>query len=231
MKRIKLLFFFLLPLFMNAQESEGGMWATFSTKYELNKRIDLGVEGQFRLDDDFSRYDASLLDAGGSYKINKYLKAGATYRFGHSQRDPGYFETRHRIAVDFRADDGFGEWDLDFRVRYQVGISNIKTTEGNADLKDAIRYRLKADRKLISKTDLSLSMELFQNTNLAFAELTDWRFRAEISRKIKKRQSASIGYMTQREMNANNPLMQHILTVGYSVKLKFKKKKDKGSQE
>ncbi len=220
-----------MPCFLAAQESDGGLWATFGTKYEVNKRFDIDVEGQFRLDENFQMYDASLYDAGCSYKINKHFKTGVTYRFGHSQGNPGFFETKHRLALDLRADDGFGEWDLDFRVRYQAGVSRIRTTEGNADLKDAIRYRLKADRKLISKTDLSLSGELFQNTTLSMSELTDWRFRVELSRKIRKRHQATIGYMVQREMNASNPLTQHVLNIGYSIELKFKKKNDQSKAE
>lgn len=202
------------------------MWATLNASHDLNKRWSLGMESQFRLDDNFTMYDASVIDIGASYKISKMLKTAATYRFGNSQRVYREFVNRHRFAFDFRIDEGFGEWDLDLRFRYQAAFDASSVGEQNADLKDAMRYRLKADRKLISKTSLAVSLELFQNTRWYQPMLTDWRFRSEVSRKIAKRQSVSLGYMVQRQMNTANPLMQHILLIGYSVDLKFKKKKE-----
>jgi len=210
---------FFVPVMALGQFTDGGVWAGVSLKKDLPNGFDLGVDIQGRTEIMASHLATVFTDVEGSYKVNKWLKTSVTYRFGLLNSLEGYQATRHRFALDVKVDRDFGKPKFDFRVRYQAGQRST-SEEGISDLRDGIRYRLKGQIKLIKKTELASSFECFQSLDLTRHSLTDWRWKLEVERKVKKRQYVSVGYLLQREMNTNDPLTEHVVTVGYTFEFK-----------
>lgn len=221
MKTFRLFLFVALfaPVMALGQFTDGGVWAGVSLKKDLPNGFDLGFDFQGRTELMASHLATVFTDVEGSYKVNKWLKTSVTYRFGLLNSLEGYQATRHRFALDASVDRDFGKPKFDFRVRYQAGQRST-SEEGISDLRDAIRYRLKGQVKLIKKTYLASSLEYFQSLDLTRHSLTDWRWKIGVERKVKKRQYLAIGYLLQSEMNANDPLTEHVLTVGYTFEFK-----------
>lgn len=142
MKRNILFLLLLLPLTMQAQDTEnyGAVWTEVGVTKVLpyNLSIDAGV-GFRTLDwfEDANRFDASI---GLGYKLGKYLKFGLSYTFiekhyleewkanignksgefnGYNV-DAAHWAPRHRISFDVSADKRF--WKtlrISLRERYQ----------------------------------------------------------------------------------------------------------------
>lgn len=221
MKTFKLILFatFFIPVMALGQYTDGGVWAGVSLKKDLPNGFDLGVDIQGRTEMMSTHLATVFTDIAGEYKVNKWLKTSLTYRFGVLNEIEGFQATRHRFALDLKFDHDFGKPEFDFRLRYQAGQRST-SEEGIADLRDAIRYKIKGKMKLIKKTDISSSFEYFQDPDLTRYSLTDWRWQLEIERKVKKRQYLSVGYLLQRQMNTNDPLTEHVLTIGYTFEFK-----------
>lgn len=211
---------FLLSFQGLGQYTDGGGWFGAGVSSKVNKRISWNAESQLRLNQGFTRYNTVLVDLGGRYKITKDLDFDLTYRFAHGQNDQLLYFLRHRIALDLRYEWDLGKPEIQFRVRYQAGQRGVPgSSEGISDLRDAFRYRAKIDRKLFRKTRGSASCELFQSTDLNDFQLTDYRLRFQVERNLPGPHEITIGYLFQEELFRANPLKEHILTLGYSVKI------------
>lgn len=208
-----------IPFSAASQYTDAGVWGGVTLKKDLPKGFDLDAEFQFRSELMGTHLATVLSDLGASYKINKWMKTALTYRFGVLNGLDNVQSTRHRFAADLTFDHDFGKPNGSFRIRYQAGQRSTDEN-GISDLRDAIRYRVKGDIKLIKKTRLASSFELFQGSTDYGFELTDWRWKIGIQRKLKKRQYLTVGYLLQNELHTNDPLMEHVLTIGYSYEFK-----------
>ena len=211
---------FLLSLQGYSQYTDGGGWFGVGASSKINDKFSWSAESQLRVNQGFTRYRTLLLDIGGRYKITKDFAFDLTYRFAHGQNDQLLYYLRHRIAADLRYNLDLGKPEVQFRVRYQAGQRGVPgSTEGISDLRDAFRYRVKVSRKLIRKTRGSASCELFQSSDFNDYQLTDYRLRFQVERNLPGPHKVTVGYLFQEELFRANPLKEHILTLGYSVKI------------
>ncbi len=206
------------------QYSDAGFWTGVEAYYDYSKRLSVEAELQTRFGQMFSRYNTAILDLGGSYKINDYLRFGAAYRMGHRLRYDDRQDFRQRFNSDLRLRLRSDRFKYDFRVRYQAGRRN--TDERIAALREAIRYKARVKTKIMKKTDGGIAFELFQGKRDGSYRITDWRVKFEIDRKLKKNKYINFGYLIQSEVNRPDPLMEHMIFVYYEFGFKRKKKKD-----
>ena len=77
-------FLFGLILFcytIKAQQSnDAGMWNTITIQHSLTKKINLVVDQEFRLRENYQRINLFYTNIGIDYKYNKFLKITPTYR-------------------------------------------------------------------------------------------------------------------------------------------------------
>ena len=93
-------------------QSEGGLLLEAGAEKKINKKLSIGVEGDFRLRNDFKDVDRWSLGIGASYKLTSWLKADAGYKLlnTHFREDasykssgalnkltPSYWGIRHRL--------------------------------------------------------------------------------------------------------------------------------------
>lgn len=197
-----------------AQYVDQGLWTSITGYYDYSKRLSVDAELQNRFGQGMSRYQTTLLDLGGSYQLNRMFRVGMAYRMGHRLRHDDRQDFRQRLNTDIRLRLRSGKVRYDFRVRYQAGPRN--STERVVDLREAMRYRLKISGKIARKTHLALAGELFQSKRNGEFGLSDWRAKAEVFRKIGGGRSISAGYLVQRELNREDPLLEHVLVLGYA---------------
>jgi hypothetical protein len=211
------------------QQTDYGFWSGGTIGYQHTKRLSFEVEGQGRFGQGFSRYNTGLVDVSGRYALNDYLKATVTYRFAHRLRYDDREDLRQRLNTDLQLRLKEGRMKYSFRLRYQAGRRN--TDERNADLREALRFKAKAATKIARKTEGSIAGELFFSDRTGSYQWSDWRCKAMINRKLNKRSNLDFGYLIQREVNRRNPLLEHMLVVGYNYSFKRpKKKKDSSAQ-
>ena len=206
-----------------AQVTDAGFWAGADYTLNWNKRLSFNGELQGRFGQGFTRYQRSLVDLGGDYKINSYLRFSATYRFGHVLHYDGREYLRQRVNTDLRLRLKSEKIKYDFRLRYQAGRRN--TDELGQDLREGLRFKSKMTMKVARKTHFSPAFEVFFSDRNGESRYSDWRVRLDFKREVAKRRELRIGYLVQSEVNRRNPLTEHMIVVGYSIESKRKQPK------
>jgi hypothetical protein len=149
-----------------AQESWGSsLWLEQSKK--LFRKIDISLEEEFRLRDDFRTVDRFSGSLDISYKPFKYLKAGGAYnliRFNHEKKG---WEMRHRYSFYATGSYAYKHFSLSlrecFQSTYRVGVPE---TRKRANPKCFMRSRLKLEYN-IKKTGFEpyISAEFYKPLN------------------------------------------------------------------
>ena len=217
------LLFSLCGWMARAQYTEYGTWTGVKASYEATKRLDFSAEVETRIGGEFNRYNQAFLQVGGAYRINENLKAAVDYRFAHRNQGFPDFDFRNRVNTDliFRIKPEKTRYDL--RLRYTAARRNID--ERGTGFAEALRMKAGVERKIIKRTSLDISGELFWRERRGEYNWSDWRFTAAVNRNLKKGRTLTVGYRVQREVNRRDPLLEHVLVLGYGFEVFRKKKK------
>ncbi len=142
-----LLIVFLGLLFVqqpcSAQSDDFGMWTSVELEKKVNKKFSLGLEAEMRTRDDAGEMDRWSFGLSGSYKLTKWLKAGAGYtllydnnekcsyydegddvepgdpEYGKIKRRAQYWGLRHRVYAGLQGSVDVGRFKLSLRERWQ----------------------------------------------------------------------------------------------------------------
>jgi len=208
-----------------AQVNDFGAWTSLS----FRQKLPAGLRGDLELESRFNENGTSLgnlfADLSVSHKLNDYMRLAVNGRFGNKRDNTFEFQTRMRYAVDLSASTEWKGYNFSIRSRFQSSGSSLASETRNAEFTNSWRNKVGISAKLMKKTTGSLSCELFNSlSNSNAMMLTDWRAAFKVDRKISKRQTLTLGYLMQGEVNRANPLRDYVIVAGYSWELKnFKK--------
>ena len=219
-----------LPCEVLSQLNDAGLWMGFKSKVELTKKLDVSVDPEIRLSENLSYVSGIFTDVGAEYRISKPLYVSVTYRIGARHKDV-FWDMRQRISTGLEVKQKFGDFSVSFLTRYQASRQGIQV-ENDPDFSASWRNKLSAKFDGIKKTDLGMSFELFQAAGpYETAELTDWRWTADIERKLSKRRYVSLGYLIQKNLVSTQPEMDFVVLAGYKYLPDFSKKKKKKKKD
>lgn len=141
------LFFVQQPC--SAQSDDFGMWTSVELEKKVNKKFSLGLEAEMRTRDDAGEMDRWSFGLSGSYKLTKWLKAGAGYTllydnnekcsyyddeddegepwYGKVKRQAQYWGIRHRVYAGLQGSVDVGRFKLSLRERWQYTYRPEKT--------------------------------------------------------------------------------------------------------
>lgn len=120
MKRIFLLFAAGLSLSLSAQNSDFGMWNTFSINQDLTKKITVSFDQELRFRDNLSTVNLLYTNIGASYKVTDFFKVSLVYRFIDKHKEDLTWGLRHRIYTDFTFKVKPGDFSIAYRARFQA---------------------------------------------------------------------------------------------------------------
>jgi hypothetical protein len=219
-----ILFLFAVPAF--SQHKDAGLWADCGLKWSPDKRWELGLAPEIRLDENLSRLSRLFIDAQAQYKLTKEIFVTAVYRQGIANRGE-YYEMRQRILTGIGLRQKFGELTCTFTSRWQASLSGLGA-ESDVDFVTTWRNRLQVKYGGLKKTDLSGSFELFNNSSVYGAlQLQSWRGVLSLERKLDKRTSVSLGYLVQKSLQDSPQELDFVVLASFSKELKFGRKKEK----
>lgn len=101
------------------QKDDFGIWYNINTEHKILKKIELDLDACLRTFKDASRIEEAFIEAGISYKLNKYFSAGAAYRFTENIEDNDSYYPRHKWFVDFKGTLPVGDFSLIARIKFQ----------------------------------------------------------------------------------------------------------------
>lgn len=214
------LFLWALPVAAYLQVNDAGIWTGLGLEKELHKDFKLEAELETRFKENWSELATAFVDVSGRYDFSKHFRAALNYRFGNRQEDDDSYSLRQRWALDLMAKADIGEVGLMYRSRVQLSQRNLGNRENDVEFSNGWRHKLSADLKVYKKTELKISSELFSSEDEEGWYISDFRSTIGLSYKLKKRKYLSLGFLYQTELQANDPLSEYVIQLGYSLELK-----------
>ena len=201
-----------------AQTKDAGLWIDAGLSRELGERFELSVSPELRLAENLTRWSRLFADASLEYKYNKHVSLSAAYR-GGAGNDGVHVDGRHRMQYGLGLKHKLDDWTFQYQSRIQFAI-NAAWSDADVDFNTTWRNRISVKYGGLKKTDLATSFEIF-NAVSAYQQLawTNWRWMAQVTRKISKKQSAALGYLIQRDLTESPQHLDFVFLLSYKVEL------------
>ncbi len=215
----------LLIISCNAQQSkDAGLWATFSIQHQLTKKINLVVDQELRLKENYQRINLFYTNLGIDYKFNKTLKISPTYRAIQKKRLDGSFSHRHRLMLDISIKKKINKVTLSERIRYQIEVQDLYTSRKGKLAEQFLRFRTDIKYTINDRVTPYFSCELRYQVRSPRGDGPTYdngfhRIRnvAGFEYQLNKRNSVNVYYLLQSEFNISTPESIYILGIAYSL--------------
>lgn len=201
-----------------AQYRDAGLWLDVSASHELNKRLEVSLSPEIRLNQNMTQWSRLFADVGAEYKLDKHFSLHAAFRGGWGN-DGIHVDPRRRWQTGFSVRHKWDDFSVQWLSRAQyTAVGALSDTD--ADFVTLWRNRMSVKYTGLKRTDLATSFELF-NSMGRYQELAlqNWRWIAQVSRKITKKQSVVLGYLIQRDLTKSPRAMDYVLLLSYKVEL------------
>jgi hypothetical protein len=219
-KKLFLLLFLLCTASISFSQDDFGIWYGINGEHKLVKNLALDLSGTIRTFQNASKIDEAFLEAGLTYKFNKYLAAGASYRFTEFYEDDNSYHPRHKWFADLKGSLPLGDFELSARFRFQQRYKTYFEDDNDKIADNHGRIKVKAYYNIPSfPVNPYIAAEVFCPM---FTETTRYvdkkRFMVGVQYNIAKKHSVELEYMFQRDFL---PHISDINVVSINYDLKF----------
>jgi Protein of unknown function (DUF2490) len=201
-------------------QADFGIWYGASAEHKLIGKLGLDLSGEIRTHNNASRIDEIFLEGGLSYKFNKYVSVGGSYRYTWFHEVTDDYHARYKWFVDINGHLPLGDFDITGRVRFQERYKTYFQDENDRVPKSTLRYRLK-----LSYNIPSCPVNPFAFTEIFCPVSSDKKRSVEKERfaigaeyKISKKHSVDAAYMFERDYL---PHLSDINLISLEYNLKF----------
>ena len=215
----------LVLVFMGAvvsgysQKDDFGIWYGISTEHKLFNKFELCLSTCVRTFDNASKIEEAFLEAGVTYKFNKYLAAGGSYRITENIEKNNSYYLRHKWFLDLKGSLPAGDFSLTTRIRFQERYKTYFKDEEDKIPDSHLRWRLKVLYDIPSfPVNPFISAEAFIPVFSETSKKIDknrFMFGAEYN--IAKKHSLEVEYIFQRDYLPHLSDI-NILSVNYNIK-------------
>lgn len=206
------------------QSNDAGMWATFTLQHSFTKKINLVIDQEFRLKENYQRVNLFYTNIGIDYKLNKFIKISPTYRTVQKKRLDGTYSFRHRLMLDVTLKKKFQKITLSERIRYQIEVQDLYTSKKGKLAEQFLRFKTDLKYAVNEKLTPYVSCELRYQIRSPRGDGPQFdkgfhRIRnvLGLEYQINKKNSVNLYYLIQSEYNISTPESIYILGIGYSL--------------
>lgn len=206
------------------QSNDAGMWATFTLQHSFTKKINLVIDQEIRLKENYQRINLFYTNFGIDYKLNKFIKISPTYRTIQKKRLEGTYSFRHRLMLDVTLKKKFQKITLSERVRYQIEVQDLYTSKKGKLAEQFLRFKTDLKYAFNEKLTPYISCEFRYQIKSPRGDgpQFDKGFRRirnvlGIEYQINKKNSVNLYYLIQSEYNISTPESIYILGIAYSL--------------
>lgn len=203
------------------QQQDFRTWWEADLSKDITNDLQASLDFSQRFKSNTLRYDRSLLTASLEYELFKNFEIDAGYRFYVLRDNRMQLTTKYRIHGDVSYAVDLEAFEIQFRERVQYGFNDLATIEMFAENKLTNRNKLTLEYDLFaSPMTFFGSYELFTDlTNISAIEFSDHRFELGVEYALSFTSQVEISYMLDRELNEFDPLVAHIVVIGFSYDL------------
>jgi hypothetical protein len=214
-----LLAFCLVSLPSLSQKKDFGIWYDASAELDLLKHLELDLTTCFRTFDKAAKLEEAFLESELSYKFNKYLSAGASYRITENIEDDDAYHIRHKWFADVKGTLPLGRFKFSGRAMFQQRFKTYIEDENDKLPSSHGRFRLKAQYNFPAfPLDPYIYTELFCPLFKESDRIIDKkRAGAGLELDITSHHSCEIEYLFQRDYFPKL-IDEHILSLSYTFK-------------
>jgi hypothetical protein len=216
--------FLLLVLVIHAdvicgQETDYGIWGGVSGTYEFIKNFEAELKIGFKAEDKLSVMDQYYAEGGLSYKITKWLDAGASLKLFQKYEDDGAYHLRDKISAWVKGSADIGRIELSFRSMYQRSTRQYIEKDNDLIPEHYTRFRLKAEYDIPNsplKPFIMAEPYIPLKEGDGF-EVNKVRYSAGLEFKISKKSAIEAGWLmeTFKKKSAGD---LHVLDLEYKIK-------------
>ena len=194
----------------NSIQSEAEFWYGISVEKKINKKWNIGLEENLRLNESGRQFGTLLFETHLSYKLSKKLRLKAAYRYSFKKASSSNVQ-RLSIAANRKWKIN-KRWRLSHRLKYQYDFTpNRQETRKLLRYKSEVTYNIRK-----SKWNPFFSAECFYRFYYKGNHFERYRLAIGGDYKWHKRQAFSFAYMQERDLNENVREITNILNVAYS---------------
>lgn len=200
-----------------AQISDFELWSGVQLRKNITKKLRVSFEEEIRFNENISDIKKFYSEISLSYRLNRYIKFAAHYRFTENKTILSYYSTRHRIMADISLRYRISRLTVAYRARFQTKYIDIYSSETGFVPRNHSRNKLSLKYN-IRKNPVSpfASGELYyQLNNPEGNQLDKFRYTAGFEYNINKKNSFDIYFRNQQQLNVNNPVKSYIIGVKY----------------
>src|SRR5687767_10786712 len=122
--RLILILLFLVPLWMNAQYKDAGLWVSYGISIEPDKKWEFSLAPELRFNENIGRLSTFFTDAGAQYKVSKLFSLNATYRIGGRNSDE-FYDLRQRVQLGIGLREKLNDFTLSFQSKWQAAVTSF----------------------------------------------------------------------------------------------------------
>ena len=184
-----------LYVFSKTQDNEDVQsWSDIQVTIPIAKKIDLTVNGTFRIGKNVTRPSEARFGSGFVYKPIKSFAAGASYLYIEARNPAGIFQYEHRIALRATYKFPVKGFELSHRSQYEY---RIRKSGNSWRYRPALIFEKELPKSLIPKAKFFITEELFYiSTTNRFSRN---RFSVGISKEIDKHLTVEVYYLRQND--------------------------------
>jgi len=210
-----------LLLFMkaaSAQYNDAGLWLTINGEKKITHAFSFSLAEEFRMDENISELGEFFTDAGVNYKINKYIRLSANYRFAKKKKKDNFFYVHNQFYFDIALKKKFKPFSFEFRTRqedeYKQPGKASDYTGPNFISKNKFTVKLEYNKKITP----FLSFETFTPLNNAeLFPIYETRYYAGAEYDFNRVHSLELYFLLKKDCNVKYPETDYILGVEYDL--------------
>lgn len=199
---------FTLILFFGfsiSAQNDFGLWSGIAIEKELSKKFDLKFEEELRLEDNITRMESILSELSIEYKINKYYRTSALYRFTYNEDGSIGNRLTWGNSLRYKLED----FTFNYRLNFQTDFNTRNPIEYK------LRNRIGVDYKFNKRWEIGVSGELFYSFYYNRNVLDRYRLAFGADYNFNKHHRISPGLMFQSQINTAEPRSDLVFRISY----------------
>ena len=218
-KKVLALLLLITGLCFNSfsQVNDAALWTSVNIEKKINNRLTANLSQEFRFKENISELGTAFTEIGVEHKIIKRLSASISYRFIQNRRNNDTYSLRHRMNIDVAYRIKWKKLNITIRERWQNQVKDVQSSPEGFDPESYLRSKLTFKYNLEKKYTPWIAGELFyQLNNSKGNEIDNLRYSMGVDYKFNKKNSLTLFYLINQEVNVNDPWTSYVIGVNYS---------------